>query len=87
MLQSKNPTNTEAWHQLETHFSELKNLHMRNLFAEDNDRFDKFSIQYKDILLDYSKNRIVNDTIEKLIALAQELDLKSGIEAMFARDQ
>lgn len=83
MLQNRNPTDTKAWQQLETHFSEIKDLHMRNLFAGDSDRFERFSIQYKDILLDYSKNRIINDTIEKLIALVKELDLRSGIESMF----
>ena len=56
---------------------------MRGLFAEDPRRFDKFSIRFNDLIVDYSKNRITEKTLKGLIALAEECDLKKAIENMF----
>ena len=84
MLNKKNPTTTKSWQNLSRHFEKTKNLHMRALFAEDPQRFDKFSIRFNDLLVDYSKNRITQDTLKGLIALAEECDLKNAIENMFS---
>ncbi len=72
-----------AWKSLEKHYQEIKDLHMRDAFASDPERFKKFSTQLDDILFDYSKNRIDKDTLPLLITLANETGLKAKTEAMF----
>ena len=84
MLNKKNPTTTKSWQNLRRHYEKTKNLHMRALFAEDPQRFDKFSIRFNDLIVDYSKNRITQETLKGLIALAEECDLKKAIENMFS---
>ena len=84
MLAKKNPTTTKSWQNLQRHYETAKDIHMRDLFADDPRRFDKFSTQFNDILVDYSKNRITEETIKNLIALAEECDLKKAIGQMFA---
>ena len=84
MLNKKNPTTTKSWQNLRRHYEKTKNLHMRALFAEDPRRFDKFSIRFNDLLVDYSKNRITQETLKVLIALAEECDLKKAIENIFS---
>jgi glucose-6-phosphate isomerase len=84
MLNKKNPTTTKSWQNLSRHYEKTKNLHMRSLFVEDPQRFDKFSIRFNDLLVDYSKNRITQETLKGLIALAEECDLKNAIENMFS---
>jgi glucose-6-phosphate isomerase len=79
-----NPTTTKSWQNLRRHFEKTKNIHMKTLFAEDPRRFDKFSIRFNDLLVDYSKNRITEETLKGLIALAEECDLKNAIENMFS---
>ncbi|HET9746679.1 MAG TPA: glucose-6-phosphate isomerase, partial [Chitinophagaceae bacterium] len=69
MLPKINPTATEAWKSLQTHFSEMKNVHLKELFKKDPERFSKFSIADRDIIFDYSKNIITEQTIELLIQL------------------
>jgi glucose-6-phosphate isomerase len=87
MLPIHNPTETIAWRNLEMIFLTLQATHMRELFEEDPDRFQKFSLQFEDILIDYSKN-IVNDETKKLLLdLAKEVELKSAIDAMFHGDE
>jgi glucose-6-phosphate isomerase len=83
MLPTITPTETQAWQQLEMHFMMMQATHMRELFDQDPDRFNKFSIRFEDILLDYSKNLITGETIQLLLQLAEETELKAGIEAMF----
>lgn len=83
MLQSKNPTETAAWSKLKSHFDEMESVHMSSLFKSNPDRFSQFSIQHGDVLVDYSKNRINQDTIQLLIELATELELESGIQDLF----
>ena len=80
MLAKVNPTTTKSWQNLHRHFEKIKKLHMRDLFAEDPQRFKKFSIRFNDLMLDYSKNRITEETIRGLIYLAEECDLKNAIE-------
>jgi len=74
---------TQSFKYLTDHFQSLKEMKMRDLFAEGLNRFDQFSIRFEDILLDYSKNRITRDTRGLLIELAKECGLQEAIEAMF----
>jgi glucose-6-phosphate isomerase len=83
MLPSINPTETQAWRKLEIHFLMMQAAHLRELFEEDPDRFSKFSIQFNDILVDYSKNILTEETLVHLFELAEETELKASIEAMF----
>ncbi|MGD8800870.1 MAG: glucose-6-phosphate isomerase, partial [Desulfobacterales bacterium] len=84
MLAKKNPTTTKSWQNLGRHYEKIKDLHMRELFAEDPGRFETFSIRFNDIMVDYSKNRITEETLKSLIALAEECELGKAIESMFA---
>jgi glucose-6-phosphate isomerase len=83
MLNKINPIKTKSWQKLNDHFEKIKDVHMRELFTRDPGRFQKFSIRFKDILVDYSKNRITEETIQVLLELAWEVDLKNAIESMF----
>ncbi len=83
MLSKINPTETLSWKKLAAHFLEMKNINMRSLFINDSTRFEKMSIQFNELLFDYSKNIITNETIQLLLKLAEECKLKSAIEAMF----
>jgi len=83
MLPKINPTNTAAWRSLQDHFSEMKNVHMRELFQHDPHRFSKYSLSNRDIVFDHSKNIINDKTIQLLLQLADECKLKDGIDAMF----
>ena len=83
MLNKVNPATTKSWQNLHRHYEKTKNLHMKTLFAENPQRFNEFSIRFNDILVDYSKNRITEQTLEGLIALAKECGLKNAIEKMF----
>ncbi len=84
MLSSKDPTTTAAWKALKRHFEATRDIHMRDLFRADVDRFAKFSLALDGLLVDYSKNRITIQTMDLLVDLAQELGLKEGIEKMFS---
>jgi glucose-6-phosphate isomerase len=84
MFPKINPTNTQAWLLLKRHFTEeMQRNHLRKLFAADTDRFKNFSLQFNDILFDYSKNIINKKTMQLLLQLAEECKLKEGIDAMF----
>lgn len=83
MLPTINPTETTAWRKLEMHFLMMQATHLKELFAEDPQRFDTFSIHFKDILLDYSKNLITEETINLLVELANETELQAAIHSMF----
>ncbi|MFY3770347.1 Glucose-6-phosphate isomerase [Providencia manganoxydans] len=87
-MKSINPSQTAAWRALEQHFAQMKDTHMRDLFKQDNNRFTKFSATFDgQILVDYSKNRITEETLNKLLALAQETELKSAIDSMFSGEK
>jgi glucose-6-phosphate isomerase len=73
-----------SWKKLNEHYSKASGLQMRDLFAADKDRFSKYSVQFNDILVDYSKNRITDETMSLLLALAEEAGLKQAIEDMFS---
>ena len=84
MLKNINPSNTKAWADLEKHFLNMKDVHISSLFQEDSNRFEQFSVTFKDILLDYSKNRITSETISLLLNLAKEVELDGAIEDIFS---
>jgi glucose-6-phosphate isomerase len=77
-------TESKAWKQLEAHHKDIAPLHMRDLFARDAKRFEKFSLRFNDMLLDFSKNRITDQTMALLRQLAQQADLKGWTEKMFS---
>lgn len=83
MLPTNNPIEAAAWQKLEMMFLTLQATHMRELFQEDPDRFEKFSIEFEDILVDYSKNILNEEALNLLFQLAHEVELKSAIDAMF----
>jgi len=87
MFPNHNPTETLAWQNLETHFLMMQATHMRDLFAEDPARFEKFHATFEDILVDYSKNIITDETLRLLVDLANECELKTAIDAMFRGDK
>ncbi|MBT8043048.1 MAG: glucose-6-phosphate isomerase, partial [Pontiella sp.] len=79
-------TERSEWKALEAHYSGMKDVHLRDLFS-DAVRAGQFTLQAEDLLLDYSKNRISAETMEKLMALAESADLQKWIEAMFAGEK
>ncbi|MEL7063554.1 MAG: glucose-6-phosphate isomerase, partial [Bacteroidota bacterium] len=86
-MNTTHPTQSAAWEKLQAHFQDMKDVHMKDLFAQDPARFQRFSLQFEDILLDYSKNRITADTLQALQELAEAQDLKDAIEKMFSGDK
>ncbi|MGS3186277.1 glucose-6-phosphate isomerase [Aeromonas taiwanensis] len=87
-MKNINPTRTQAWQALEAHFAANKESRLKDLFAQDPQRFDKFSLTFGgDILVDYSKNLITEETLKLLVNLANETDLRSAIDAMFNGDK
>ena len=87
MLKSIPFDQTAAFKKLKTHHKTISRLHLKDMFAEDPNRFKKFSIRLGDILLDYSKNRINGRTRSYLIQLAEEAGLSEAIEKMFSGDK
>ena len=81
---AKNPqTKRTAWKALEAHYRRVRELHLRNLFADDPTRGERMAIQGAGIHLDYSKNRITDQTLKLLVQLAEESGLQTRIDAMF----
>ncbi len=80
-------TQSPAWNALSAHYQQISGIHMRDMFQEDSERFNTFSIRFKDILLDYSKNRVDKETMKLLFELAKEVDLKHAIDRMFAGEK
>ena len=87
MLPKINPTKTAAWKALESYYAEFKDTEMKDLFAQDATRFDKYSLNFEDILLDYSKNRIDDKVMSLLFDLAEECGLSDAIAAEFAGEK
>ncbi|PWC11031.1 glucose-6-phosphate isomerase [Brenneria corticis] len=87
-MKNINPSQTAAWQALQQHFDAIKDVQIKDLFAQDKQRFERFSATFDDqILVDYSKNRITAETLEKLQALARETDLAGAIKSMFAGEK
>src|SRR5713226_4648223 len=76
-------TQRPAWQALEAHYQNMRNLHLRTLFAENPRRGERFAAEAAGIYLDYSKNRITGETMQLLLQLAGSAGLRERIEAMF----
>ncbi|WP_374950567.1 glucose-6-phosphate isomerase [Mucilaginibacter sp.] len=87
MLPNIDFTSTQSYKYLTDHYLDVLTKNLKDLFAADSQRFEKFSLQFDDILLDYSKNRIDDETIALLIQLARECGVNKAIEAMFAGEK
>ena len=79
----KSLTRREAWKALQAHFKQIRDLHLRDLFANDPGRGERLTAEAAGIFLDYSKNRITDETLKLLLDLAEESGLRSRIDAMF----
>ena len=82
-LPTINPTTTEAWKKLSKHYNDTKDTHLREYFAADADRGKKLSLLWNDFLVDYSKNRISEETLSLLLDLAKEAGLEEAIKSYF----
>jgi len=83
MLSTQSPVECRSWNSLTHHFLHMQAVHLRELFAEDPERFSKFHVQFEDILVDYSKNIITDETLNLLTHLAQEQQLSDAIKQMY----
>ena len=86
-LKNINPTTTKSWKSLENHFEKIKDVHMKTLFQKDKKRKDKLILNFNDFTLDYSKNRITEETLKYLFELANEAELQDAIEKYFNGDK
>ncbi len=82
-----NPTNTVSWKELSEHYEEIKDVHMKSLFLEDADRKETMSLKFEDLHLDFSKNRISEETLSLLLKLAKESKLDDAIQKYFGGDK
>jgi glucose-6-phosphate isomerase len=89
MIQMKNinPTETKAWQKLQNHYNVIKNTHLKTFFNENNNRKNDFTLKFNDFEFDFSKNRINKETIDLLLELANEVDLKSAMDAYFSGEK
>jgi glucose-6-phosphate isomerase len=85
-LKNTNPTTTPAWKLLEENYKETKHLKLKDLFAKDLARANKFTLRFQDFFVDYSKNRITDKTLSLLLQLAEEVNLKDAIDKEFNGD-
>ena len=76
-----------AWQALENHYNSFSKIHMRELFTNDAQRFEKYSLYFNGMLLDYSKNRFDDETFSLLLNLADQQGLQSRIEKMFSGER
>ena len=82
-LNNINPTTTQAWSELQNHFQSMQNNSIKEMFENDAQRAEKFHIQWNDFLVDYSKNNINQTTIDLLLNLGNQVDLKDAISQQF----
>ena len=82
-LHNINPTTTQAWKKLTEHYQATHKNHIKDLFASDSKRAERFSIQWNDFLFDFSKNKITKETIDILLELADEVNLKDAIQKYY----
>ena len=80
-------TKTSEWATLADHYDKVKDLHLRDLFARDPERGERFGVDINDLYVDYSKNRVTNETIDLLLAVASRAGLAARIEAMFSGER
>ena len=87
MPDSQQPNETAAWGALTAHYQQVKDLHLRQLFAEDPGRGERLTGEGAGLYLDYSKNRITDETVRLLLQLAQERGVAERRDAMFRGDK
>ena len=80
-------TKLKAWKALQTHYKQVRETHLRSLFADDPQRGERMTADAVGLFLDYSKNRITDETLKLLLRLAEEAGLQSRIDAMFRGDK
>ena len=79
--------NTQAFQNLQSHFNTIRDVHMRDLFKDNPARAEEFSIDWRELLFDYSKNRMTKETQKFLLDLANECGLKQAIDAQFSGER
>lgn len=87
MLPKINPATTSSWALLQDHHKEMNQVHMKDLFAKDPERFARFSIREGNLLFDYSKNILTEKTLQLLLQLANDCQLPAAIRALFAGEK
>ena len=85
-LKNSNPTKTKAWEKLIAHYEQIKNVHLKEFTTNQPNRKEEFSLQFQDLEVDFSNNRISEETLQLLLQLAQETDLKDAIQKYFSGD-
>lgn len=85
-LPKVNPSQTAAWQQIQSHFEKMQATSMKDLFASDANRAEKFHIQWNDFLVDFSKNIVNQETLDLLLNLANQVQLKQAISSYFQGD-
>jgi len=83
MLEGRPLKESPAWHALQAHYEKIKDIHLRQLFADDPDRGERFTVEGANLYLDYSKNRTVDETVRLLVQLARERGVAEWRDAMF----
>jgi glucose-6-phosphate isomerase len=86
-LSNTRPTDLPAWNALETHYTQIRDVPLRQLFSEDAQRGERLTLEAVGLYLDYSKNRITGETIKLLLQLAEQAGLRDHIDAMFRGDK
>ena len=86
-MKNVNPTETTAWKKLTTHFNEIKDVQLKTLFNENKNRKNEFTLNVNDFEFDYSKNRLTQETLDLLVQLANEVDLKSAMDAYYSGEE
>ncbi len=86
-LQTINPTTTLAWQELSAHFEIMQTKTMQQMFVEDNERAQKFHVKWDNFLVDYSKNRIDESTMQLLLNLANQMGLEEAIKGYFSGEK
>ena len=87
MIPKVKPHKTQPWIELQEHYKYVSGLHLKQLFSEDTERYKRFSLQFGDILFDYSKNIITPKTLDLLLKLASACKLEEAIQAMFTGEK
>jgi len=87
MFPTVNPTTTKAWKELEAYFKTFRGTQMKDLFAKDAKRFEKYSIKFEDILVDFSKNIVDDHVFSLFMRLARECGLKDAITSQFTGER
>ena len=85
-LRNTNPTTTIAWQKLQNHFQEMQNASMKKMFSEDKTRASQFHLHWNDFVVDYSKNIVNQETMNLLLELANDVQLKDAISKYFEGD-